>query len=120
STDATSRGVLLVGVEPQRERAVTTLHERLSAGRWFADDATGGIVIGSTLAKALKVAIGDEVAVLTQGFYGSIGASRYKVLGVFATGNEMVDGLQAFISLNDAKALLSAGDQLTTVALKLD
>ena len=123
SGDATSRGVLLVGVDPVNERSVTALHERMVSGQWLADPGTGGsggMVLGSTLARALKVDQGAEVAVLTQGLYGSIGAARFKVRGIYDTGNEMVDGLQAFISLADATALLSAGDQITTVALKLD
>jgi putative ABC transport system permease protein len=120
STDATSRGVLLVGVDPVKERAVTSLHEKLAEGQWFANNETGGLVIGSTLAKALKVGVGAEVAVLTQGLQGSIGAARYRVRGIYATGNDMVDGLQAFVSLDDAKSMLSAGSQITTLALKLD
>lgn len=120
STDAVSRGVLLVGVEPGLERVVTSLHERMSSGQWFADDSMGVIVLGSSLAKALKVVVGDEVAVLTQGLQGSIGAARLRVQGVYDTGNEMVDGLQAFVPLRDAQELLSAGDQFTTVALRLD
>jgi putative ABC transport system permease protein len=120
STDAVSRGVLLVGVDPTLEKEVTTIHERLSQGQWFDPMEAGQIVLGNTLAKALEVGLGDEVTVLTQGLYGSIGAARYNVRGIYATGNEMVDGLQAFISFNDAAALLSAGDQLTTIAVRLD
>jgi len=120
STDDNSRGVLLVGVDPRQEQAVTSLHKKLTAGQWISDDQAGGVIIGNTLAKALKIGIGDDVAVLTQGMQGSIGALRLKVVGIYATGNEVVDGLQAFISLNDAKTLLSAGEQLTTLALKLD
>jgi len=120
STDDNSRGVLLVGVDPRQEQAVTSLHKKLTAGQWISNDQAGGVVIGHTLAKALKIGIGDDVAVLTQGMQGSIGALRLKVAGIYATGNDMVDGLQAFISLNDAKTLFSAGEQLTTLALKLD
>lgn len=119
STDATSRGVLLVGVDPLKEPDVTSLQQRYASGHWFSG-AGGEIVLGSSLAKALKVDLGGEVAVLTQGLQGSIGAGRYTVRGIYATGNDMVDGLQAFVTLDDARALLSAGDQLTTLALRLD
>ncbi|HEX5686533.1 MAG TPA: ABC transporter permease [Ideonella sp.] len=119
STEALSRGVLLVGVDPAQERRVTSLHEKVSTGRWL-DDKGGGIVVGSSLAKALNVSVGSEIAVLTQGLQGSIGANRFTVAGVYDTGNEMIDGLQAFISLGDARALLSAGDELSTMVVKLD
>jgi putative ABC transport system permease protein len=76
-------------------------------------------VIGSSLAKALSVKVGGEIAVLTQGMYGSIGAARFRVRGIYNTGNEMVDSLQAFITQNDANALLSSDGRVTTVAIKL-
>lgn len=119
STGETSRGVLLVGVDPEQEKTVTTLNTKLSHGNWFARDGSKEIIVGSSLAKALNVQVGSDVSVLTQGFEGSIGAARYRVKAIYNTGNEMVDGMQAFISLSDAKNLLSAQGQLTSVAFKL-
>ena len=119
STDGGSRGILLVGVDPLREPQVTALHGKLTSGRWLGE-TPGGMVLGRSLAQALKVRVGERVDVLTQGLQGSIGAARYTVLGVYDSGSEMVDGLQAFISLADAQALLSAGGRATGVTLRLD
>jgi len=119
STDENSRGVLLVGVDPVAEPSVTSLQHKLALGSYFAPGDHGGLLIGASLARALKVGLGDEVAVLTQGLYGSIGAARYRVTGIYDTGNEMVDGMQAFVTLADADELLSAGGQRTTVSLRL-
>ena len=119
STDAATRGVLLVGIDPAREAAVTSLHQRLVQGRWLDGAESGGIVLGRALAQALGTPVGGQVAVLTQGLQGSIGAARYTVAGIYDSGNEMVDGLQVFISLADAQALLAAPGRLTAVALRL-
>lgn len=119
SSDSNSRGLLLIGVDPERETQVTALHKKLIAGAYFTPGATGGILVGKSLAKVLAVGIGGEVAVLTQGMQGSIGAQRYHVLGIYDTQNDMVDGMQAFISLDDASTLLSSPGQITTVAIKL-
>lgn len=120
SSASNSRGLILVGVDPQAEPSVTALHQKISAGRYFEKGETGGILIGKALAKVLDVGIGGEVAVLTQGMRGSIGAQRYRVLALYDTQNDMVDGLQAFITKADADALLSTEGQMTTIALKLN
>jgi ABC-type lipoprotein release transport system permease subunit len=114
-----SRGLLLVGVDPAMETSVTALHIKVTAGRYFKPGEQGGILLGRALAKVLDVTVGDEVSVFTQGTQGSIGAQRYRVQGLYDTQNEMVDSLQAFITLADAEQLLSSQGQMTTVAIKL-
>ncbi len=120
STEANSRGLILVGVDPEREPSVTALHKKISAGRYFEKGETGGILIGKSLGRVLGVGVGGEVAVLTQGMQGSVGAQRYRVQGVYDTQNDMVDGMQAFITRADADTLLSSGTRMTTIAIKLD
>lgn len=119
SSDSNSRGLLIIGVDPARETQVTALHKKIIAGSYFTPGVPGGILIGKSLAKVLGVGIGGEVAVLTQGMQGSIGAQRYRVQGIYDTQNDMVDGMQAFISLDDAATLLSSSGQMTTIAIKL-
>ncbi len=120
SSASGSRGVLLTGIAPAAEAAVTTLHQRRIAGRWLDGEGTGGIVIGRSLARALQVEPGAELAVLTQGMHGSIGAARYRVAAVYDSGNEMIDGLQAFVTLPDAQSLWSAEGRITGWVLRLD
>ncbi len=119
SSAGNARGLRIVGIDPALESSVTVLQQRLQAGRFLGHAETGGILIGKALAKALDVGVEDEVAVLTQGMQGSIGAQRYRIVGIYSTGNEMVDGMQAFITMADVKALLSSDDRMTTIAIKL-
>lgn len=119
SSAGNSRGLLLVGIDPESEPLVTTLHRKLSAGRYFDKEDRGGILIGKSMAKVLGVDVGSEVAIITQGTQGSIGAQRYRVQGVYDTRNEMIDGMQAFITRADADELLSTDGQTTGFAIKL-
>jgi ABC-type lipoprotein release transport system permease subunit len=119
NTDAYSRGVLLVGVDPASEIAVTSLYRKIVQGSYLSAHAPGRILVGTSLAKSLKVALGDEIDVITQGMHGSLGSARYTVGGIYDTGNDMVDGLQAFVALDDAQTLFSSDGHLTTLAVKL-
>jgi putative ABC transport system permease protein len=119
SSDSNSRGILLTGIDPRQEVKVTTLYKKMTAGSYLKNGEKGGILIGSPLAKALKLIIGDEVTIVTQGMRGSIGAARYHVRGIYNTQNDMIDSQQAFVTLDDANELLAAQGELTTVAIKL-
>lgn len=119
NSNSNSRALLVIGVDPQAEPTVTVLNRKLASGRYFANGDRGGILLGKSLAKVLGVGIGGEVAVLTQGTQGSIGAMRYTVQGLFDTGNDLVDGAQAYLNRDDMADLLSSGSAATSAVIKL-
>ncbi len=49
------------------------------------------IVIGSVMARNLKVAVGDELTLLGSGFDGSFAAGVVTVVGVFESGSADID-----------------------------
>jgi putative ABC transport system permease protein len=59
-----SYGIQIMGVEPAAEVLVSSLPGLLSQGRFLADDANDEIVIGSVLARNLKIEIGDELTLV--------------------------------------------------------
>jgi putative ABC transport system permease protein len=119
ASDSNARGVYLMGVEPTHEPKVTSLHEKMVEGRYFKRGDRGGMVLGRSMAELLGVKLGSKVAVLTEGMYGSTGAASYVVQGIFDTGNEVVNRLHVFVSLDDARDLLSTGDEVVKVAVRL-
>lgn len=120
STETYARGIILAGVDPEQEKGVTNIHQKMVEGRYLNREDRRGIMLGSGLARTLGVKVGGEIALVGQGMYGSIGADRFRVEGIYDTGNEMADNLQAFITLPEADELFGADGQLTSIALKLD
>ena len=76
-----TRGVLVIGVDPERERAVTTLARAIKQGQYLDADDPQGIVLGTRVAEILRVAVDDEVTLVTQAADGSIGAGRHREVG---------------------------------------
>lgn len=114
-----TRGVLVVGVDPERERAVTTLVRAIKQGRYLDGDDPQGIVLGSRVAEILRVAVGDEVTLVTQAADGSIGAGRYRVRGIYASGIDLIDSVYVFLTLPAAQELFVLEGRVTTLALRL-
>jgi putative ABC transport system permease protein len=115
-----SRGVMVVGINPDQERQVTTLFETVKAGRFLSAGDKDAIMIGDAVADALKVGVGSEVALVTQGADGSVGAARYLVRGIFDTRMDMLDGVYVFLPIAAAQQLFSAEGKATSIVARLD
>ncbi len=114
-----TRGVLVVGVDPVREAAVTTLARAVTRGQYLAAGDPQGIVLGTRVAEILRVAVNDEVTLVTQAADGSIGAGRYRVRGIYASGIDLIDGMYVFLTLPAAQELFVLEGRVTTLALRL-
>src|SRR3989338_4058340 len=110
-------GAVLVGVEPEKEIKVTTLWQAVKTGRYLEPADTSAIVIGSAFAPPLKIFLGGEGAVLTQAADGSLGAAKYKVVGIYSTGTDTFDGVYAFITLPAAHDLYALWERATGIVM---
>jgi len=118
--------VLLHGVHPAAEAAVSTIEQHMVAGR-LADLVAGerNMVIGRALAWQLGVAVGDTLTVMVPGreLLASGGRPRlqtFTVSGVFEVGLQEHDASLVLVALEDAAALTGAGAQPTGLRLRFD
>ncbi|HOD15578.1 MAG TPA: ABC transporter permease [Spirochaetota bacterium] len=108
------------GVDPEKEKLVSTLHETiLPGGRYLAADDGKHIVIGATLAKNLGVKVGDTVAMISQGFDGSIAAANLAVVGIFKTLNPRYDQSMMVMPLATAIETFTMMDYISSIAVRL-
>ncbi len=119
-------GVLLRGIMPEYENAVSDVGEKMRVGSLdVLQPGTFAIVLGRELAQILGVGVGDKVTVVTpQIRVTPAGAmprlKRFTVRGIFEVGMGEYDRGMALINLRDAAKLLRLGDGVTGVRLKLD
>lgn len=126
SSGVRSYGVPVVGVEPAHEPKVSTIPGRVKEGRFLAEANAQEAVIGATLARNLKVKLGDELTLLGSGKDGSVAATIVPVVGIFESGNPELD--RHFVQLplatfqdvfsmeGDAHAIVLSGLDLRTLA----
>jgi lipoprotein-releasing system permease protein len=123
--DDVVRGVVIRGVEPADEAKVSDLATEMKAGK--LSDLTAGsfnIVLGSELARAFGVRVGDKLNVLApQGIVTPAGVvprlKTFTVSGVFGSGHYEYDSSLALIDIDDAEKLYRL-DNYTGIRLKLD
>jgi lipoprotein-releasing system permease protein len=121
-------GVIVRGIVPSKEVAVTRLAESIRYGDWRMLVDTSDvrpILLGLVLAERLNVAVGDEVVLYSlRGEALSEGQPprmmKFAVDGVFETGMYEYDAALCYIRLRDAQRLFLLPDRVTGFQLKVD
>ncbi|MDQ6986649.1 MAG: ABC transporter permease [Mariprofundaceae bacterium] len=111
--DDTSEGLVLLGVDPQRETQVTRLNRKVSHGRFLAADDKNTCVMGATTARNLGVSVGDDIVFLAQDRYGALAADRFRLVGVIDSGEMGIDRGLAVVPLAALDALLGMQGRVT-------
>ena len=130
SSGSSVSGVVLKGIDPDREGKVTELANNLKAGRLQdlkevqAGDAPP-IILGVELAKHLSVSPGDRIQVISPlGTMTPMGMmpkmKRHKVVGVFHSGMYEYDNSMAYVSIESAQKFFGMESQVTGIQVKTD
>jgi putative ABC transport system permease protein len=113
-----SRGVAIFGIEPAKEKKVTTFVENIDSGQFFTSDSSNEIVLGSQLLKNLNARIGDQIVLLAQGFDGSLGNQKYEIVGTVRLGVQEMEATVVFMGLKTAQSLLAMGNKVNVIVIR--
>jgi lipoprotein-releasing system permease protein len=120
------RGALIRGVLPDMEDKVADFRPHMKSGSFDAlVPDQFGIVLGSELARALGVFMGDKVTLIApQGVVTPAGVvprlKTFTVVGIFEVGMFEYDNGLALLAMADAQKLYRMEDRVSGVRLKLD
>lgn len=93
-----SYGVLVRGVEVDREPEVSSIRTLVREGRYFSGDGPE-ILLGSRLAENLRAGLGDQIVLLGQGYDGSVAANVFTLQGIVESGQPELDRTLAQIPM---------------------
>jgi putative ABC transport system permease protein len=116
-------GVLMIGIDPEREREVSTLSRLVRRGEYLAEKDTNVALVGGLLAKNLKADIGDELVIIGQGRDGSVAASVLTVKGIFISGEDRFDRNSIHVPLEyfqDVFSMRGAVHEVVVLGASLD
>jgi len=117
-----SYGIGIYGVEPEFEPKVSNIPGLIEEGRYLDEPSAYDIVIGSVLARNLRVSVGDEITILGSGVDGSFAAAVLNVAGIFRSGVKEIDRNIAEIPLATFQEIFfmnGAGHQVVIMAPSL-
>lgn len=106
----TGAGIRLTGVDPQQERLVTDIHERIIEGDYFEGDASNLVVIGEKLAERLNVGLRSRVVINLAEMDGTLTGGAFRIAGIYKTANTTFDETTVFVRYTDLRDLLKIED----------
>jgi putative ABC transport system permease protein len=107
AVDQASAGVSLIGLDVERDQAVSALWERVAQGSWLDPSNDRSVVLGSKLARTLQASPGDELLVLSQAADGSIANDVYAVRGVLSTVGDSIDRTAVIMTTTAFRELMA-------------
>lgn len=130
SSEKRSFGAEITGVQPDYESKVSRLPGLLSKGEYLNTGDRDAAVIGSILAKNLKLGVGDEITLLGSAKDGSVAASIFKIKGIINSKMQELDRSIIQIPLatfqdmfflgNEANAIVINSGVLENITAELD
>lgn len=120
-----ARGALLQGIDPSLESQVSAVFKHVTAGDMNALQAGSfKIAIGATLAKELKVNVGDSLTLVspTEGALesGELPAlQRFTIAAIFRVDMQQYDNGFAYVNIADAATTFKMDNDITGLRLTL-
>ncbi|MDJ0910450.1 MAG: FtsX-like permease family protein [Woeseiaceae bacterium] len=120
TSERESRGVMLLGVDPERERGLTFIDEDDIDGRFLEDVADGGIVIGRKLAETLETEVGKRIVLMSQDPDNDIADRGFRVVGLFGADMPLYEEGFVFAGKETIQHLLGVGDYVSEAVVMGD
>ena len=120
SSERESLGVELMGVNPEREKAMSLIPNQITSGEFLPSADGNGIVIGAKLARRLDTQLGKRVVIMSQDPDNTIADRGFPIVGIYTANLESMEERFAFIGLTTAQQLLNVGDELSEIEVQGD
>ncbi len=120
SAGDSTRGAMLLGVDPRHEASVSSLPERLSQGAFLPDHVARPVVLGRTLAQALDVSPGDQVLLYSNTYTLENAYELFEVSGLVRLPDPTLERSMALVRLSDAQRFFLLGERISEFALLAD
>lgn len=111
-----TQGVVVLGIEPKTEDAITQLSSKMVAGQLLRPN-DNGVVIGQRLSGLMNLSVGDTLVIISQGYHGVSAAGKYAVKGILKHPSPDLDRSVVYMTLHVAQQLYSAENRITSLVV---
>lgn len=119
ATDSSTKGAMVVGTDPEAEKLMTHMDERVTEGEYLqAHDQA--VLIGSGLAEYHKLGVGDTIVMIGQGYHGSSAAGKYPIKGIVKFGSPELSKQLIVMPIEEAKLMYSTENNISNLVILLN
>jgi ABC-type lipoprotein release transport system permease subunit len=117
SSERNTRGVVLVGIDPERERDLSFVAGDMADGRFLESPEDEGLVVGRKLLERLETDAGKRVVVMSQDRENEIADRGFRVVGVYDSRLQAQEEGFVFAGRATVQRLLHMDDQVSEIAV---
>ena len=110
-----SRGVTLLGIDPDAERSFSFVDYDSVEGRFLEGPEDTGVVLGAKLAEKLETRVGKRVVIMSQDPDNEIADRGFRIVGLFRASMPAFEESFVFVGKKTAQQMLHIGDATTEV-----
>ena len=116
----TSRGVLIIGIDPEKEKKISKIYDYTSKdeGSAFLDDmAADEVLISKAMAGKLDLVVGDRLVLMVQDKHREIIGEGLMVKGIFESPVDSFDKYVVFVGLKKLQEVTGLGDGISELTV---
>jgi ABC-type lipoprotein release transport system permease subunit len=117
ASERESRGINLLGVEPEAENFITGIDKQIIEGRFLNTDDDRGIVIGEKLAQRLETRLGKRIVVMSQDPENNIAERGFRIVGIYKAKIPGLEEFNVYAARGTLQKLLKLGNQVSEIVI---
>ncbi len=117
SSERDTRGVVLIGADPEGERQLSFVAEDIVEGRFLESGDDSGLVVGRKLLDRLETDLGKRVVIMSQDSDNEIADRGFRIVGVFESRLAQYEEGFVFAGEETVQRLLGMGESISEVAV---
>jgi ABC-type lipoprotein release transport system permease subunit len=114
-----SGGVVLVGIDPAAEAAVSFIGDAIAQGRYLKAEDKNAIIIGNALADEFETRLGHKLIVMSQGSDREIASRAFRIIGTFRAELEATEKQFVFVTMGASQQMLKLEKGISEVSILL-
>jgi ABC-type lipoprotein release transport system permease subunit len=114
-----SSGVIIHGIVPEKEYAVTSLNRKIIDGEGFHSDKKQEILIGRKLAEKMRLKIASKVVLTFTDSLDNLVSMAFRIVGIYRTANAPLDEVNVFVPINTLNEGLQIGPSVHELIIRL-
>ena len=117
SSERDTRGVTLIGIEPEHERDISFVAGDIAEGEFLSSRDDRGLIVGRKLVEKLETGLGKRVVIMSQDQSNEIADRGFRIVGIFESKLAQYEEGYVFAGEAVIQELLGVGDAISEVAV---
>ena len=116
ASDKTTKGCLVVGIDPVAEDRITSMKQKLVKGNYLLPEGPD-LLVAEGLAERLGVTVNDTLYLIGQGYHAATAAGKFRIRGILRFGSPDLNANGLFLPLAQAQELFAAENRVNTLVV---